>query len=502
MKGPALLPSHLAVYEACITDRELFQALIQHLDDLFLFFEAACEEETWVLQHSLFMRLVLRWIARQFYLGNLFLYDARRLVKIIQHHYSLLEPFLFFRSAFFFTIKLRVENQAILVNSLLFGVGSPVLASIFKRECFEKLNDEWTLQHVTLKTFQLMATYLYRGENLDLWQYHDLDILSLMAQAQAWEIPLLVKECALELRRYIHPDNVVEIILQAHQQGFEAWKEQAFAFFNEQGWGFQFRTGTATELKIEFLHFQPETLELFHLFAPWVTHLIFRGRLSEESGYAASLSLCPDLIGVDLSESHAYANQFAALPPYLQDLALSGCSWVRAHHLRQVAIQCPSIRKLELANYRHVRVWEELHHLKQLKELSLAHCPELTDEDLKIIGQACPLLVALDLQGCHKLDDQGIAYLVGVCRYLQELNLSDCNRLSDRSLKEIGLHLSNLKSLKLVECQELTDSGLLQLIKLRPTLTSLDVQGCSFSLKFLEYIRKNFPLLEVKESFL
>ncbi len=501
MQGPFLLPSHLTSYEECATDSELFQALISKIEDLFLFFESACEDERWVLQHSKFMRLVLRWATKQFYLGNLSLYYARRLVAKIQHHYSLLRPFLFFRAALFFTVRIRVEHQDVLVNSLLFGVGSPILGNIFKRECFEKLNDEWILHHVKLSTFQLIDIFLAEGKSPELWKYEYEEILALMTQAKAWELQGLVQECASFLRRYIDEQHVVEIILNAHQQGFEEWKKVAYDFFNQQRGGLKLLWGDPADLKIEILNFQPENLELFQLFAPWITHVAFRGSLSEGFHYLAIIHGCPDLIGVDISESVGYANQFAFLPPHLLDLALSSCGWLLPDHLRQAAAQCPSLKKLELANNRHLNylAWGELYRFKWLKTLKLDYCIQLTNEDLKIIGRGCPLLSDLSIESCRKIDDKGIADLVILCPYLQDLNVNDCDQFTDQALIIIGLHLPQLVSLKLVRCEGLTDYGLLQLVKLRSTLASLHVQGCHFSLKTLDFIQKTFPLLDIRD---
>jgi hypothetical protein len=202
MQGPHFIPDHLVSYQSYATDEELLQALKQNLDDLVLFFEYACKDEKWVLRHSKFIRLVLRWATKQFYLGNLSFYYAHDLVKVIQSHYLLLHPFLFFRPALFFTLKMRLGKQVILINSLLFGIGSPTLRRVFKRECFEKLNDEWILHPIKPSTFQLIENYLYTGRSPDLWK-HDYDtIVDLMTQAQAWEIRGLVKDCASHLRRY------------------------------------------------------------------------------------------------------------------------------------------------------------------------------------------------------------------------------------------------------------------------------------------------------------
>jgi hypothetical protein len=195
MEVPSRLPHHLSFYQSCGDDQELFEKLTHQTEDLLLFFKCACEDEKWTLQHSKWIRLLLRWTTKQFYLGNFPLDHACRLVKIIQHHYSLLEPFLFFRAALFFTVKLRIENEVVLVNSLLFGVGSPVLREILKRECFDKLRDEWVLDGVKMSNFLLIQTYLYQGQIPNLSKYNPLEVKDLMIQAKAWGIEGLVKDC-------------------------------------------------------------------------------------------------------------------------------------------------------------------------------------------------------------------------------------------------------------------------------------------------------------------
>ena len=500
MQGPSLLPGHLAPYGSCSSDQDLFQALIQNLDDLLLFFECACEDEKWAQEHSKFLRLLLRWATKQFYLGNLSVYYARRIVKIIQVHYSVLQPYLFFQAALFFTVRLNVEDHDILVNSLLFGVCSPTLGNVFKRECFERLNDQWILFHVRLSTFRQIESYISKGELPELWKYEYEEIVDMMNQAKAWEIKGLVRDCAAFLHRYIHSDNVVETIIKAHQQGLDEWKAEAYAFFNQQEWGLRFLVGNSSDLKMEFLNFNLETLELFHLFAPWVTHLAFGGRLSGELEYRMVLSLCPRLVGVDLSGSDAYADQFAPLPLSLIELGLSACFWLRPDHLRKACAQCPQLKKLELANNGQLNslAWGELHRFRQLQTLNLARCFQLTNEILKLIGQGCSSLSDLNVEECRSLENRGIFDIVMICPSLHELNLSYCDQLSDQALIEVALHLSQLTHLRIMKCIRFTDYGLQELVKLRPTLKYLNIQGCHFSLKVLESIQKTFPLLELE----
>ncbi len=499
MSVPALLPLHLMSYASYATDQELFQALIHKPDDLVYFFEVACEDEQWALQHQKFLRFVLRWTTKQFYLGHFSLYYVRQIVKSIQSHYSLLNSLLFFRSALFFTMKLNIESQTILINSLLFGVCSPVLGRTFKRECFEKLKDEWTFPSLSLSLFHHLETYITQGEIAELWKLEYAEILRLMRQAQEWELTGLVEDCVVILKRYLQPENVVQTILNAHQQGFIEWKAAAIEFFNQQAKGVFLLSDHALELKMRFLNFEQETLELFSPFAPWITHLAFPGRLSENQECVAIIQRCPKLMGIDLSGSESYVYLFDILSHRVTELSLCACHWLRPEHFRQIHLQLPDLKKLELRGNVHLnyQAWGELSHFRLLRELNLGRCFQLKNEELKVIGRGCTLLSDLNLEECRAFDDKGLLDFFELCPYLQELNLNYCDQLTDKVLFEISLGLPQLKSLNLAKCRKLTDKGVLHLVTKRPTLTYLNVQGCNFSLQVINYIQKTCPFLTV-----
>lgn len=179
-------------YQSCETDQELFEALVPHLDDLLMFFQLACTNQAWARKHPKFFCFVLRWAAKQFYLGHLPLDAARRLVKIVQAHYTLLEPFLYFRAALFFTLRLHLDKETVLINSFLFGVCSPILREIFQRECFNKIKDEWAFPHLSLPVFRQLEAYILRGALPEVEKCEHFEVVSLLNQAKAWELHELV----------------------------------------------------------------------------------------------------------------------------------------------------------------------------------------------------------------------------------------------------------------------------------------------------------------------
>lgn len=502
MQAPDFLADDLQPYlAAATTEKELFQALARRPEDLIAFFETACEDEVWLVKHLHFVKSVVRWGAKNFYLGRLPVYEAKRLATIIRLHYSLLEPFLFFQPALFLTITLQIEGEARLVNSLLFGTSSRFFKDLFTT-CFNKFVDFWSLSSISLPIFELIEQYVLKGQIGDLWKREEPDILLLMRQAKAWDFPGLAKECAAVLKRYLTPDNVIDTLLQAHRQFFLEWKRVCCEAFNHYGYGLRLLAlEHETDLKVEWLDFKQETLDLFNRLAPFVTHLTFSGELSQSPYYGQVIDLCPRLVGIDLSGSAQYDNQFDDMPGSLIELNLSACAWLRPKHLKEVGYQFLNLKKLSLNSNVQLsyEAWGEFSRLRHLIALHLAGCHQLEDEDLKLISRSCSHLLELDLDECRNLTDGGLFDLIAACPQLTQLTISRCQELTDKTLQELGVRAYQLSELNIVRCVKLTDQGLLQLLRLRPTLKSLNVKSCEFSLRTLEKIRHDYPFLELKD---
>lgn len=498
MQGPSFLPEELNQYKSFVTESGLIEALKKRPRDLIEFFEVAAEDEFWSEEHPRIMRSLMQWVTKNYYLDQFPLYMAKRIVTAIQKHFTVFKNWLYFKPSLFFTVTLTVENQTIVVNSLLFGVSSPFFHNLFKNQCFNKFREEWTLTKTTLPLFRLVEEYLLKGEIPDLWRYERPVILALMQQAKVWSLPLLVKECAAILHRYIDKNNVVETLIQAHQQFFNDWKRDAATVFNNQEWGLKIVLERESDLKVEVLNFKQETLELFYTLAPWITHLAFKGHLSEDLFYEELVSKCPRLVGMDLSNSIHYANQFDPLPFNLSDLDVSSCAWIDFSYIREINRQFPNLKNLNLGDNAHLNYmsWGELGRFQQLTILHLARSRQIGDEDLKLISQSCSQVSELDLDECRSFSDKGVVDLIHYCRRLTRLNLSHCYQLTDRSLIEIGSY-ALLTHLNLTRCIQLTDKGLIHLVQFCRSLKHLTVKQCEFTLKNLELIQRNYPQLEI-----
>lgn len=500
MQGPSFLPEELAYCNTFETEEALLQALIKNRVHFIDFFELACADETWCEAHLQLIKQMLRWAARAYFLSEFATSDALRITKSIQSHLSILEPLLHFRSALFYTVIFTIEGKDVLANSLIYGAQSQYFADLFKINCFDKFHNDWTMKGVPLAHFRLVDEYLMKGTIPDLWRHERSEVLALMRLARIWEIGDIVKECAFVLKRYIDRDNVWDTLIEAHRKFYEEWKEHCYDFINRQGWGLRFLPGRQGDLRVEILDYNEETLERFAKVQKWVTHLTFGGRLSEDRArFAALIDSCPKLVGIDLSCSLSYTNQFDSIPGHISELNFSACPWLRHQHLREASLQFPNLKILELANDTQLNYqsWGELGRFRSLVTLNLSGCNQIADEDLKLIGQSCPHLFEINLEECRGFTDVGVADLVHHCQVLAGLNLNRCYPLTDKAIGEIGRSASRLVDLSLVRCVEMTDKGLLRLLRFCHTLRRLDVRQCDFSLKVLEQVRKTYPSLQL-----
>ncbi|GLT98783.1 hypothetical protein SLE2022_162650 [Rubroshorea leprosula] len=142
---------------------------------------------------------------------------------------------------------------------------------------------------------------------------------------------------------------------------------------------------------------------------------------------------------------------------------------------------------------------------KNIKELILNDCWNLTDSSLKSIAENCSALCALDLGCLSKLTDSALVYLANGCQAIQTLKLcrnafSDeaiaayletsgepLKELSLNGVKKVGLntavslskHSRNLITLNLSFCRDLIDEALGLIVDDCLSLRMLNIFGCT-----------------------
>ncbi|MFQ5729646.1 MAG: hypothetical protein ACE5GN_04735, partial [Waddliaceae bacterium] len=86
MELPALLPEELHYTSVAENDKNLLNMLVKIPEDLVVFFEYACGDETWSELHHNFMQEVIRWMTWQFFQDRLLMKTAQRATLSIREH--------------------------------------------------------------------------------------------------------------------------------------------------------------------------------------------------------------------------------------------------------------------------------------------------------------------------------------------------------------------------------------------------------------------------------
>jgi len=116
---------------------------------------------------------------------------------------------------------------------------------------------------------------------------------------------------------------------------------------------------------------------------------------------------------------------------------------------------------------------------KQLRQLSLCECHNITDAGLQTIARCCPQLQALDLTGCRGISAFGLQGIIRSCRQLTELCVSGCPAFCDKTIPIIFKYNvpSHIRCLSVRRC-DIHDYGLSELASYCPSLQKLDVRSC------------------------
>lgn len=132
--------------------------------------------------------------------------------------------------------------------------------------------------------------------------------------------------------------------------------------------------------------------------------------------------------------------------------------------------------------------------LKNLKHVHIVDCLRVYDTALKPCV-ASRTLTVVNLTDCVRLTDAGIKHIFEspAARFIQELSLTNCIRVGDKSIQKIVSLCTTLAYLSMAYCENVTDVGIAMLAT-HPTLTMLDISGCSITDYGAGYLRQSHRL--------
>lgn len=344
--------------------------------------------------------------------------------------------------------------------------------------------------------FDTIDSYICKGVTDEVYRKEKETVVQVLKQSLHWELHELAEACETFLKRYINRPNMVEMLLEAHQKGWQRLRQGCFEYINELKMGARFHPREKDRLAFEFLEFNDATLDLFEKLRPYVTDLIIGQDLAEEEPFVKVIKMCPKLVCLDLGHSRGYTDGMKEIPRLLPELALPACPWLEDEPLAALIQTCPNVRKLILTSDSRIgpQGWGKLQKLVQLRELDVTRCGQIGDEELKMILEACNGLVSLSMEDCRGVTEKGFFEIPKLNPRLTHLNLARCN-INDEGLVELTAKCGKLVYLNLTRCERLTERGILALIGAAPALRTLDLTHCNIPSKVVDELQRRRPYI-------
>lgn len=503
MQLPAFLPAHLAHYASAIDDNDLLNQLILHPSDLIIFFEYACQHQTWSEEHSSFMLSAIEWMTKEFLAERLSRQSAESAIKALQKNLPALHQYIPKN------IYLCSANKRIAVNSMFAAVSSDVLHQLIRLQCREKGLDEIMLPEIPGELLEDLVEFINTGTIATIWRHSREDLFIFLRVAMRWGFYDVAILCQETLKRYISSGDVIETLLMAQENSWSVLAQHCCDYITLQGWGIKCSIVEHTEadvllkesrlLRVEFFDFSDNALSIFERLKLHITHLVCSGYLTSDATFGRVLQSCPRLIALDISRTRALSDYLTAIPSQLEELDVSQCNWLRNGILKRIISICPNLRRLIISSNIGIGQGDlsGLQELKGLISLDVSRCYQMRDEHLNLIFKACPKLLELSLADCHQLTNKAFFDLAKTLPQIVVLNVSRCH-ISDGLLLEISMRCRRLRYLFVERCPEISERGIFQLVQQAPELRLLDIKHCHVSPGLLEQIRSVRPNLQVR----
>ena len=168
--------------------------------------------------------------------------------------------------------------------------------------------------------------------------------------------------------------------------------------------------------------------------------------------------------------------------PNLTKLDLHSCWEITTAGIEAITSRCTKLQTLELGNCRKIddESVELISKLPYIKHLGFSYCKNLTDQSMMYLSALKTSLKSLNLQRCSGITDQGFVRSMGIFewRNLEILNLADCSFLTDEAIKSVCTACPVLKNLNLSFCCALSEEAITVISKNAFRLQKLDLSYC------------------------
>ncbi|XP_029137274.2 F-box and leucine-rich repeat protein 13 [Labrus bergylta] len=145
----------------------------------------------------------------------------------------------------------------------------------------------------------------------------------------------------------------------------------------------------------------------------------------------------------------------------LQELNMSECVNVTDKIVQRIVETCPCLLYLNLSctHITNKSLRELSRNCVNLQYLSLAYCYRFTDNGFTYLrtGKGCRNLIHLDLSGCTQMTVNGFRYISAGCPLLRELVINDMITLSDSCVLALIARCRCLSAISLLDAPHLSD---------------------------------------------
>ena len=492
MELPALLPKELEYANLAATDEKLFDLLIKLPPDFVLFFQYACDDETWTENHSVFIKKALNWLTEKTLEDKLLFRFTQEAAAAVRRHPRTLSSILPKNLA------AEVEGGSFPISSLLWQGACQYLRILIRQECRDRQTHLLPLKDLTLVVFEAIDEFLQTGEVKNLWRKQEEEIFQVLQQAVAWDLSGLQEIAEDILRRYIARGNVIPLLLRANREKWPILKEACRAFINDLSLGAHLGECKPGHLSFEFYRFSDTALDLFEDLRAELTQLVFSEGISDEPLFSTVVRQCPKLVSLNLTRTRIFSERYADIPQDLKELDLSKCAWLNPATLKKMIEITPHLQALKLAGNTQLnhKSWAELRKLKNLQSLDLSRCHQIGEEEFKVILQACRQVRWLNLSELKKLGFRSFAQMPGLLTSLQELDLSRTS-ITDEALIEMLPRFGSLHVLDLTRCPNVTEKGVLEGVRGTRLLYTLILTRVAIPEESLKELHRISPYLRV-----
>jgi bacterioferritin-associated ferredoxin len=166
----------------------------------------------------------------------------------------------------------------------------------------------------------------------------------------------------------------------------------------------------------------------------------------------------------------------------VRSITLNKCTNITDNALRHIAKACPLLRKLSMGECTGVtdEGFKALaEHCRSIATFWLIGCTGVTDEGIKAMAEHCRSIATLQLEGCTGVTDEGIKALAEHCRSIVILSLSGCTGVTDEGIKVLAEQCRSIVTLDLSYCTGVTDEGVKALAEHCRSIVALGLYCCT-----------------------